>query len=277
MTGLAEIHVILDTHPARFRISSAMKTTLCLMFAVGLLAFTSCTTMKSKPSAGASALSAHTAKWSVSQTFEMHYLCSLPQDYDAKSGRTWPLLLFLHGAGERGTDLQRVAIHGPPKLVKAGTNFPFIIIAPQCPEGKRWDGEDLLQLLDHVTKQYAVDKTRVYLTGLSMGGYGTWSLGVTHPERFAAIAPICGGGQTIDVLLSGNRAAALKAMGVWAFHGAKDPVVPLEESQRMVDALKKIGVRDVKLTVYPEAGHDSWTETYNNPEFFEWLLKHKRR
>jgi predicted peptidase len=253
-----------------------MRSQTCLLSALSLLFFTSCTTRKSKPSGGPGALSAHTAKWRVSQAFEMRYLCCLPQDYDAKSGKTWPLMLFLHGAGERGTNLELVAVHGPPKLAKAGKNFPFIIIAPQCPEGQRWESEGLLQLLDHVTRQYAVDKSRVYLTGLSMGGYGTWSLGVTHPERFAAIAPICGGGQTIDALLAGNRAAALKTLGVWAFHGAKDSVVPVEESQRMVDALKKIGVRDVKLTAYPEAGHDSWTESYNNPELYEWLLAHRR-
>jgi predicted peptidase len=136
----------------------------------------------------------------------------------------------------------------------------------------------LLALLDEIAAKYAVDTNRVYLTGLSMGGYGTWALGLTYPERFAAIVPICGGGQMIGVILSSrDKGAALKSLGVWAFHGGKDPVVPLEESQRMVDALKKAGVPDVKLTVYPEAGHDSWTETYKNPELYEWLLKHERR
>jgi predicted peptidase len=110
-----------------------------------------------------------------------------------------------------------------------------------------------------------------------MGGYGTWSLGLAHPEKFAAIVPICGGGEMIRVLLSsGERAQALKTLGVWAFHGGKDPVVPLEESQRMVNALKKVGVSDVKLTVYPEAGHDSWTEAYASSGLYDWLLKHQR-
>jgi predicted peptidase len=118
---------------------------------------------------------------------------------------------------------------------------------------------------------------RIYLTGLSMGGYGTWDLGLTYPERFAAIAPICGGGQLITVNLSSrDKGPALKTLGVWAFHGGKDPVVPLEESQRMVAVLKKAGAQDVKLTVYPEARHDSWTETYKNPELYDWLLKHER-
>jgi predicted peptidase len=110
-----------------------------------------------------------------------------------------------------------------------------------------------------------------------MGGYGTWALGVTHPDRFAAIVPICGGGEMISVLLSSrDKADALKSLGVWAFHGAKDPVVPLEESQRMVNALKRTGVKEVKLTVYPEALHDSWTQTYNEPELYPWLLQHER-
>jgi predicted peptidase len=186
-------------------------------------------------------------------------------------------MLFLHGAGERGTNLQRVTIHGPPKLVKEGRSFPFIVIAPQCPEGERWQTDSLLKLLEHVMAENRVDPGRVYLTGLSMGGYGTWKLALAYPEKFAAIVPICGGGDYIDALLANRtKAAALRNLPVWAFHGAKDNVVPLDESERMVNALKKAGVKDVRLTVYPEATHDSWTETYNNPELYEWLLKQER-
>ncbi len=184
-------------------------------------------------------------------------------------------MLFLHGAGERGSNVWKVAVHGPPKVVKG--DFPFILVSPQCPSGEIWSVDVLLNLLDEITDSYRVDTNRVYLTGLSMGGYGTWKLGLAYPERFAAIAPICGGGEYINVLLaSRDRAQALKTLGVWAFHGAKDPVVPLEESQRMVDALRRAGVKEVKFTIYPEAQHNSWTETYNNPEFYEWLLKHER-
>ena len=115
-------------------------------------------------------------------------------------------------------------------------------------------------------------------SGQSMGGFGTWDLGLTYPEKFAAIVPICGGGQMITVVLSSReKTQTLKTLGVWAFHGAKDPVVPLEESQRMVDGLKKVGVKEVKFTVYPEAGHDSWTETYQNTELYLWFLEHQRR
>lgn len=212
------------------------------------------------------------------QTINVTYLLFLPRGYNAKAEERWPMILFLHGAGERGTEIWKVAVHGPPKNVSTHPDFPFIVISPQCPEDQIWSREVLLKLLDEATAKYAVDTNRIYLTGLSMGGYGTWDLGLSHPDRFAAIVPICGGGQTISVLLPGrDQGPALKTLGVWAFHGGKDPVVPLGESQRMVDALKKAGAQDVKLTVYPEAGHDSWTETYNNPELYQWLLKHDRR
>ena len=250
-----------------------MKTQLNLLIAIACLL----TPMKTKAQSADKPLPSKKVKISVRREVEMQFLYYLPKDYSPQGGKRWPLMLFLHGAGERGTNVQRVAIHGPPKLVKQGKDFPFIIIAPQCPEGDRWHEDALLELLDQVMGQYAVDTNRVYLTGLSMGGYGTWKLGITHPEKFAAIVPICGGGETIDVLLAGRtRAAALKSLPVWAFHGGKDPVVPVAESERMIDALKKAGVKEVKLTVYPEAQHDSWTETYNNAELYEWLLKQSR-
>jgi predicted peptidase len=214
---------------------------------------------------------------SVTQTLRAKYLLFLPAGYEATGEKRWPLMLFLHGAGERGTDLQKVKVHGPPKIVESRPGFPFILVSPQCPEEERWSNDVLLGLLDEVIAQHRVDTNRVYLTGLSMGGFGTWSLAVQHPERFAAIAPICGGGEVIDVLLAPPaRAAALKPMGVWAFHGAKDPVVQLDESERMVRALRKMGMKDVELTVYPEAEHDSWTEAYQNPKLYEWFLKHAR-
>ena len=235
-------------------------------------------TMKAIAQSSDAALTARTFNWKVSRAGKTQYLAYVPEGYSRKAGKRWPLVLFLHGAGERGTNLQRVAMHGPPKLVRQGKEFPFVLMAPQCPEGERWQNDALLKLLDHVVRDYAVDPNRVYLTGLSMGGYGTWKLAVAHPEKFAAIVPICGGGETIDVLLAAReRAAALKSLPVWAFHGAKDPVVSLEESERMVNALKKLGSQQVKLTVYPEAQHDSWTETYNNPQLYEWLLQHQRK
>jgi predicted peptidase len=162
--------------------------------------------------------------------------------------------------------------------VKQGQAFPFIIVSPQCPAGQQWDNDVLLALLDDIEKHYRVDTSRVYLTGLSMGGYGTWSLGLKYPERFAAIVPICGGGDPLAFRLTDpKKAEAIKSLGIRAFHGAKDPTVPVAESERMVDALKKIGCKEVELTIYPDAQHDSWTETYNNPKVFEWLLAHQRK
>ncbi|MBW3623085.1 MAG: prolyl oligopeptidase family serine peptidase [Armatimonadetes bacterium] len=208
-------------------------------------------------------------KKQITRTVSADYLLYLPKEYSKDKTARWPLILFLHGAGERGSDVQKVKAHGPPKLVAQGKEFPFIIVSPQVPEGEWWNPETLNALLDEVMKAYRVDPDRVYLTGLSMGGFGTWNLAAESPGRFAAIAPICGGGEP-------RRARRIRDIPTWVFHGAKDEVVPLQASQEMVDALKKAG-GDVKFTVYPEAGHDSWTETYNNPELYEWFLRHRRK
>lgn len=235
----------------------------------------------------------------IIKNVDLAYLLYLPPDYDAKAAKQWPLILFLHGAGERGTNLTVVSAHGPPKLVKANPPAPkgesdanrkdreaatklvsenFIVVSPQCAPGERWHSEALLSLLDNLLASHRVDTNRVYLTGLSMGGYGSWALLSKAPERFAAVAPICGGGERIDILLaSRTKSAALKSLPIWAFHGAKDTAVPLVESERMVEALKKAGVKELQLTVYPEADHDSWTATYNNPKLYEWFLSHSRK
>jgi len=216
-------------------------------------------------------------QWKTESRGELKYLIQFPAGYEASKDQRWPLMLFLHGAGERGSDVQRAGIHGPLKEVRQGTNFPFIIVAPVCPSGERWQTKPLVQLLDKLESDLRVDTNRVYLTGLSMGGYGTWALGLAAPERFAAIAPICGGANLIDVVLgTRDREQALKTLPIWVFHGAKDQVVPVDESQRAVNLLRKNGVKEVKLTIYPEAQHDSWTETYDNPKFYEWLLAQHR-
>jgi predicted peptidase len=252
-----------------------MKTLSSLLGLTVLL--NACIAMKTEAQPTNTALTADKFKWKAHNDGELQYLLYLPKDYSSTNGQRWPLMLFLHGSGERGTDIQRAAVHGPLKMVKLGQTFPFIIVAPQCAAGELWQNEPLLQLLAHIEKQFAVDTKRVYLTGISMGGYGAWQLGLQHPEKFAALVPICGGGNMIDVILGpGDKGEDLKGLPIWAFHGAKDPVVPLNESQRLVDRLKKMGVRDVKLTVYPEAQHDAWSETYKNPELYEWLLKQSR-
>jgi predicted peptidase len=214
----------------------------------------------------------------VTRKISLNYLLYLPKDYKPAGEKLWPLMLFLHRAGERGANLTLVTKHGPPKLAAQKKEFPFIIVSPQCPLEQTWNDEALLALLDHVIARFKVDARRIYLTGLSMGGYGTWSLGMKHPERFAAIVPVCGGGNAGDILLvSRNKKHALQTLAVWAFHGAKDDVVPLAESKVMFVALKKAGCKKVKLAVYPDTGHDSYTKTYNNPKLYEWLLKHRRK
>jgi predicted peptidase len=201
----------------------------------------------------------------------LRYLLYLPPGYGSVPEMGWPLMLFLHGIGERGDDLELVKRHGIPRILETGEDLPFVAVSPQCPDGAWWTElvESLDGLLDHVLAQHAVDRDRVYLTGLSMGGYGAWALAIAHPERFAALAPVCGGGDPSQV-------CALKDVPVWAFHGARDPVVPVRASQEMVDALRACG-GDARLTVYPEAGHDSWTQTYDDPRLYEWFLARRRR
>jgi len=219
----------------------------------------------------------HKLERKVTHTISVQYLLFTPKGYDPKGDTQWPLILFLHGAGERGTNLSKVTVHGPPKVVKNRPDFPFFVVSPQCPNDQIWSNEAVLVLLDEVIAKHAVDTNRIYLTGLSMGGFGSWSLALNHPDRFAAVAPICGGGNTIEVLLaSRKKGQALKGLPFWVFHGAKDPVVKIEESERMVAALKKAGVKEIELTVYADAEHDSWTDTYNNEKLYEWFLKHKR-
>lgn len=199
---------------------------------------------------------------------EHHYLTFLPHEYMRNCARRFPLIIFLHGAGERGLDLNLVRAHGPHKYLSEHIESPFIVIEPQCPPGGWWNSGEVLDLLDEICAKYRIDPERIYLTGLSMGGYGTWSTIPEAPGRFAAAVPICGAGNPKD-------AAKLKDTPLWVFHGTKDSVVPVERSREMVRAVKRAGGK-VKLTEYPDADHDSWTETYSNPALYEWLLKHKR-
>ena len=219
--------------------------------------------------------STHSFEGVVSKKVAYKYLQFLPEGYDSDTSKEWPLILFLHGAGERGSDLQKVKVHGPPKMVESRPDFPFVVVSPQCPENVVWDPDGLLAMLDEVTHRLRIDEKRVYLTGLSMGGFGTWNLVGKAPGRFAAAAPICGGGNTRDFLLPKSR-EALQTLPIWVFHGGQDDVVELEESQRLVNFFQNRLKSDVQLTIYPDAGHDSWTETYNNPKLYEWFLSHSR-
>jgi predicted peptidase len=200
--------------------------------------------------------------------FKVNYLLYHPKGYGEDKTKKWPLVVFLHGSGERGSDLEKVKIHGPPKLIAKGQDFPFIVVSPQCPDDYRWSPPLLSGMLDEVIAKNKVDPDRIYLTGLSMGAFGTWDWAMAEPHRFAALVPICGEGEP-------RAAKLMKHIPVWIFHGAKDQGVPVAGSQVMFDALKKEG-GNPKLTVYPDLEHDSWTVTYDNPELYKWLLEQKR-
>ncbi|WP_128102413.1 prolyl oligopeptidase family serine peptidase [Paenibacillus sp. DCT19] len=203
----------------------------------------------------------------IKKTVTMDYLLHVPKTV-TETNDLWPVILFLHGSGERGTDLNQLRQHGLPQIVEQDEEFPFIVISPQCPEDEFWanEKEAVIAIVEYVLANYAADPKRVYLTGLSMGGYGAWHLPADYPGVFAAAVPICGG-------CNPAKAVALQRLPIWAFHGAKDDVVPLSESQGIVDALLALNA-DVKLTVYPEGDHDAWTETYNNPDLYKWFLQH---
>jgi predicted peptidase len=204
----------------------------------------------------------------VVKNIKLEYLLYLPKTYRASKER-FPLILFLHGSGERGSDLENIKLHGLPKVLEAGLELPCIVVSPQCPGDSWWDTEALTVLLDQLEQTLRVDPDRICVTGLSMGGFGTWELAIRNPKRFAAIVPICGGGEPIFT-------REITHLPVWVFHGAKDDVVPLEYSQRMVKALKKYGSKRVKFKIYKHAKHDSWTKTYANPKLYAWMLEQKR-
>ena len=195
------------------------------------------------------------------------YLVYLPKNYGTEE-KEWPLILFLHGSHQRGGSLATLPRCGLLKFIESKEDFPFIVVSPQCPKRKYWSEKLVDGLLDEVLNEYSIDSGRIYLTGLSMGGFGTWTIAGREPDRFAAIAPICGGGKP-------DLAENLVGVPTWAFHGAKDKVVPLRRSVEMIEAIRKAGGK-AQLTVYPNAGHDAWTETYKNPKLYEWFLQHKR-
>jgi len=207
---------------------------------------------------------------SVEVRTEVRYLMHTPAGYDADATREWPLVLFLHGAGERGDDLERVKANGPPMMAARGDDLPYLLVSPQCPVDEIWNPWALHGLLDAIEREYRVDRSRVYVTGLSMGGYGTWAVAAAAPDRFAAVAPICGG-----AAMPFWTVMALKDTPVWAFHGSDDRVVALSESVDAVEMVRLAG-GDARLTVYEGVGHDSWSATYADEGFWEWMLGQRR-
>ena len=203
---------------------------------------------------------------SVTKRLTSRYLLYIPEGYSPTENR-WPLVLFLHGSGERGADLSLLARQGLPKLA-AERNFPFLLAAPQLPEGEVWSADVLKALLDELQATLRVDPDRIYLTGLSMGAFGAWDLATALPDRFAALVAISGGGNPVEV-------CRLKNVPVWIVHGRKDDVIPVAWAESLAQRLERCGGK-VRLTVYPDAGHDAWTRTYADPAFLDWLLAQRR-
>lgn len=207
---------------------------------------------------------------------EHRYVVFVPHDYS--TARAWPVILFLHGAGERGTDGHKpVEVGLGPAIRKREKTFPFIAVFPQCasegsPRGK-WsprapDGKRALHILAQVEQTYRTDPDRVYLTGLSMGGYGAWSHAAADPGRWAAVVPICGGGDPA-------WAERLVDVPLWCFHGDADPVVPVEQSRQMIAALRGAGGAP-RYTELPGVGHNAWDAAYDNGDLYTWLLEQRR-
>ena len=203
---------------------------------------------------------------------ELPYRIQSPRGIEA--GREYPLLLFLHGRGESGNDNVAQLKSVPPRLAPAVfAAQPCFVIAPQCPKEGWWMGRPLALALDLVreaVRELPVDKQRVYISGLSMGGFGTWAALAQEPKLFAAAIPICGGGEPASV-------RKFDRVPIWAFHGEADDVVPVAKSREMVEALRKEKGADIRYTEYPGVKHDSWTQTYENPELYAWLFAQKRK
>ena len=202
---------------------------------------------------------------------DLNYLLYLPNDYQ-RNKQDYPLVLFLHGKGERGDDLEKIKIHGIPKRVDEGIRFPFICIAPQCPDDGYWDRSEyvssLISLLKEVENNYRVDSKRIYGTGLSMGGLGTLAIALKNPTLFSAIIPVCGGAKMENI-------QRLSQLPIWLFHGDRDDVHPVNNSIIIFQALSSVNDQ-VFLTVYGGVDHDSWTQAYENHDIYNWMLNYSK-
>jgi predicted peptidase len=199
------------------------------------------------------------------------YLLYLPEAY-SPSGEPVPMILFLHGRGESDGPLSLVTKWGPPRRLAAGESMNYLVVSPQCPRESFWSADDqqqrLTELLAHIQKEFNVDKDRIILTGLSMGGFGTWRLAADHPDVFAAAAPVCGRGNPQD-------GAKLVKLPIWAWHGVEDRVVPVERSVEMVEAIKAAGGTKVRFTSLEHIGHASWQAAYQSSDLYQWFDRQK--
>lgn len=258
----------------------------CRSCAVGLL---SAATLLSAGTASALQQTGFLDRSVTIATETYRYQVYVPAEWH--EGQKWPVILFLHGAGERGSDGLRQTEVGLPQVIRAGSaKVPAVVVMPQCPEGKTWNSPDMqnlaLKALDEAVREFDGDADRLYATGLSMGGYGTWELAAARPGLFAAYAVVCGGmrppngyPEIRNSLIDdpsvpdpyAELARRIGASPVWIFHGDADPVVPVDEARRVFAALKTSDV-NARLTEYPGVRHDSWLKAYAEPDFFGWLL-----
>lgn len=258
-----------------------MTTRLCILFAIAAMT----TTARADETDNRDRFTEHTLK--SSSGLALPYRLLAPAKIDP--GRKYPLVIFLHGGGERGTDNRKQLVHGMNDFAsdEIRTKYPAFVVAPQCPEDKKWVEVDwkleshampaqpsepmaaVFELLDHLQHTQPIDARRVYLTGLSMGGFGVWDAIQRRPELFAAAAPICGGGDPI-------LAKQIQFVPLWVFHGEADEAVKVSRSREMVEAVKAVGT-DVKYTEYKGVGHDSWTQTYKDPALYAWLFAQRRK
>jgi predicted peptidase len=193
------------------------------------------------------------------------YLLHIPKGKEKK-----PLIIFLHGSGEKGTDLEKVKTHGPFKYLK-NNDLDAFVLAPQCPQDVYWESESLYQLIQTVIKENNIDDSRIYLTGLSMGAWGAWNLAFAHPDMFAALVPIAGFVDRVPMLEN----CKIKNIPTRIFHGLLDDVVDVNYSIEIYKKLKKCSV-DIELTIFDDANHDSWTRVYDDKAIYEWMLKQKQ-
>jgi predicted peptidase len=198
--------------------------------------------------------------------WEVSYLVYLPREYSSR--KQWPLLLYLHGSGERGDDLQRLRRNGPPALIDNGRHLPLVVVSPQCPKDMHWDSAQLLALLDKLEEKFSIDPARIYVTGYSMGGWGVWNLANAAPERFAAIVPVAGSAE-------GAQPERLLHLPIWAFHGAEDCTVPPGSCQNIVEAIRNLG-GNARLTLYENQGHNIGNATFPRDDLWQWLLEQRR-
>ena len=198
------------------------------------------------------------------------YLVYLPKDYSATT-KTYPLMIYLGGGSQRGDDLNKLKTFGPPALISKGQDFDFIIISPQCPEGKTWTSENWFDSLStSLIPKYRIDSNRVYVTGISIGGYGTWQVAMDYPDKFAAIIPLCGGVNDSDTL----NISKIKHLPVWTFHGMTDDIIPIEETERVFKKLKVLK-SPVKFTRIKNGDHGI-QYLYEDPKIYKWMLRQRK-